>query len=257
MNVAPPVAIQARNLGFAFRPGSLILSNVNLTVQHGERVAVMGGSGSGKTTLLKMVAGLRGYKPVTGECWRSGRLVLVFQQPLLLDHMNVRSNILLPARLQNIEQPIEDIVRILDLEHLLDRFPYQLSGGQQRRVALARALTCPNAEGLLMDEPFSGLDEPLRERILVELEAGLNATKLTSVLATHSPFEAAFFSDRVVFLNGAPATVVAEHVVRLPRARRHAFLETPDMFDEVAAIRKHLGGHCDEATPGDARAASS
>lgn len=247
-------AIQAVKLGFGFNPGDLVLDQLNLVVQHGERVAVMGESGSGKTTLLKLIAGLRGYKAVNGECRRSGHFVLVFQQPLLLDHATVRSNILLPARIQHVDQSIDDIVRILDLDNLLDRYPYQLSGGQQRRVALARALTCPNAEGLLMDEPFSGLDEPLRERILGELEAGLNATGLTTVLATHSPFEASFIADRIVFLGGDPASIVAEYAVKLPRGQRYRLLDTPQFYNEIASIRKHLDRGRHEGMPEEMRA---
>lgn len=235
-----------RDLSFGFKNGDIILDQVNLNIEHGERVAIMGGSGSGKTTLLKLMAGLRSYRPRSGECHRSGRFALVFQQPLLLDHMTVISNIKLPALIQGIEQPIHDIIRILALDGLLDRYPYQLSGGQQRRVALARALTTPNTEGLLMDEAFSGLDEPLRERILVEFETGLNVTSLTIVMATHSPFEATFFADRILFIGGSPASVSGEYVVKLPSCRRSSMLDSPEFHAEVIAVRKHMLRHVGE-----------
>lgn len=240
MTVSAGVSVCAEHLDFGFKPGSPVLRNVNLTVDHGERVALMGASGSGKTTLLKLMAGLQGYAPKAGICFRRGRLAMVFQQPLLLNHLSVHDNILLPARFQQTDQNIDDIVQILDLGKLLDRYPFQLSGGQQRRVALARAMACPDSQGLLMDEPFSGLDEPLRERILIELQAGLDATGLTCILSTHSPLEAAFLADRILFLGNTPASIIAEHVVHLPRGDRHRLLDKAEFFDEITLIRNTI-----------------
>jgi len=236
-------AIEIDGLAFAFEQTNLILQDLNFAIRIGERVAVMGPSGSGKTTLLKVIAGLRGYKPTQGSCSRSGRFAMAFQQPLLLDHLSVRANILLPARLSNSQPAIDDVVEILGLDDVLDRYPYQLSGGQQRRVALARALSIPGTQGLLMDEPFTGLDEPLRERILVEVETALDALNRTCVFATHSPFEAAFLSDRIVFLGGLPATIVAEHQVQMARGKRHELLEEKQFYEEVRLVRQRLAVH--------------
>lgn len=240
MTDQPDLSIRIDGVSFDFKSGHPVLRDVNLAIRRGERVAVMGASGSGKTTLLKLMAGLRRYRATSGTCFSTGRFAMVFQQPLLLDHMTVRDNILLPALLLKSHKTADEVARILDIGHLLDRYPFQLSGGQQRRVSLARALACPDAHGLLMDEPFAGLDEPLRERILVELQAGLDVTGLTCVLSTHSPIEAAFLADRVIFLGNAPATVATEHVVRLQRGDRLRFLDKPEFFDEVTSIRKHL-----------------
>ncbi|MGE0356478.1 MAG: ABC transporter ATP-binding protein [Burkholderiales bacterium] len=227
-------------LSFAFGSVHQVLSDITLSVARGERVALMGPSGSGKTTLLKVIAGFRGYAAQRGKCSTAGRFAMAFQQALLLDHLSVGDNILLPAKIIGCKSDISQVTRLLGLDHLLERYPFQLSGGQQRRVALARALAAPNAEGLLMDEPFTGLDEPLRERILVEVEAALNATGLTCIFATHSPMEAAFLADRVVLLGDSPTRVVAEHEVNLPREARLQYLETREFFDEVSAIRRHI-----------------
>ena len=246
MNSNASHAVHLDAARFGFRPGNAVLSNVTLRVGHGERLAVMGPSGGGKTTLLKVIAGLRGYQLQQGACNKDGRFVMVFQQPLLLDHLSVRDNILLPSRLSGIKTDIESVVQILGLDLLLERYPFQLSGGQQRRVALARALACPDTHGLLMDEPFTGLDEPLRERILVEVEAALNALNLTCVFATHSPMEAAFLADRVIVLGGTPAAVIAEYEVNLQRGNRHDLIESADFFAEVTAIRRAIGSDSDQ-----------
>lgn len=240
MTCQTDLSICMDDLSFGFKSGHPVLRDVNLAIRRGERVAVMGASGSGKTTLLKLMAGLRGYRATSGNCFSAGHFAMVFQQPLLLNHMTVRENIRLPALLLKSRERVNEVARILDIGHLLDRYPFQLSGGQQRRVSLARALAYPDAHGLLMDEPFTGLDEPLRERILVELQAGLNVTGLTCILSTHSPMEAAFLSDRIIFLGNSPAAVTAEHVVRLTRGDRLRLLDKPEFFDEVTSIRKHL-----------------
>lgn len=236
-------SIHCNHVSFGFKLATPILKDVSFVVQRGERVAVMGASGSGKTTLLKLIAGFRGYLATSGSCLSTGRFAMVFQQPLLLNHMSVRENILLPASIQKMHQPIEEIVRILDIGLLLDRYPFQLSGGQQRRVALARALSYPDAHGLIMDEPFTGLDEPLRDQILAELQAALDATALTCLFSTHSPVEAAFLADRIIFIGEQPATVYAEHTIRLLRKDRSLFFDRPEFFNEVAIIRNHLRDH--------------
>ncbi len=242
MSLASEISVHAEQLSFSFNKvnPNEVLRNLSLKIKHGERVAVMGASGSGKTTLLKILAGLKGFRPNSGLCSLSGRFAMVFQQPTLLNHMNVMDNITLPVRLQGLQKDIAPIVSILDLEHLLERYPYQLSGGQQRRVALARAMMYPEVKGLLMDEPFTGLDEPLRERILIEIEFGLKATNLTCILSTHSPYEAAFLADRVLFLGDTPSRIVSELVISLPRGDRGALLDKTEFFDEVTKIRKKL-----------------
>lgn len=177
--IKPHLSIDCHQMSFGFEASTPILKNVSFVVEQGERVAIMGASGSGKTTLIKIIAGFKGYSATSGSCKCNGRFAMVFQQPLLLNHMTVRENILLPASIQKMDKPIDEIVRILDIASLLNRYPYQLSGGQQRRVALARALCYPNAHGLIMDEPFTGLDEPLRDQILLELQMALDTTELT------------------------------------------------------------------------------
>jgi len=217
----------------------LVFTDVSVAVGRGERVAIMGSSGSGKTTLLKVAAGLKSYQPKSGLCKREGRGVMVFQQPLLLSYLTVDQNIRLPMRMSHERVPTEHVVEALELEPLLNRYPYEISGGQQRRVALARALLAPQASCLILDEAFTGLDEPLKERILDQLSSYLDETGLPCLFATHSSAEAAFLATRVLFLGGKPAHIAAERQVALSPRRSRELRETESYFAELKAIR-HL-----------------
>ena len=237
------VAISLSSVSYGYSHGGL-LNDINLTINYGERVAIMGASGSGKTTLLKIMAGLSQYKPLTGVVDRKLSFSMVFQQPLLLDYLTVEKNILLPQTVAKKSKPISSIVKTLGLSDLLDRYPYQLSGGQQRRVSLARSILAPNNHGLLFDEPFTGLDESIRESILFELEEILiSEPKMTCIISTHSPLEAAFLADRIIFIgskNGKPATIQEEILVNLPKNERSKIINTDFFLNEVRSIRLRL-----------------
>jgi ABC-type nitrate/sulfonate/bicarbonate transport system ATPase subunit len=237
MSSQPSIVLS--DLCFAYGE-NLVLQDVSLEVKKGERVAIMGPSGSGKTSLLKAIAGFREFAPAQEARIHVSRFAFVFQQPLLLDYLSVKENICLPATLKNELPAIDEIVRLLDISELLYRYPYQLSGGQQRRVSLARALATPGIDGLIMDEPFTGLDEPLRERILDEIDSALSAKNLTCVIATHSPLEATVLGDRTAFLYGSPARIGGFHINQIPRARRSASLASREQFEEIAAIRRQI-----------------
>lgn len=232
--------IHCKKVSFGFNPQAFVINNVDLAVKAGERVALMGASGTGKTCLLKVIGGIQGYLPISGDVVIGGRFAMVFQQPLLLNHLCVKDNILLPSRIQHRDNLcIDEIVRILGLFHLLDRFPYQLSGGQQRRVAIARALAYPDIQGVIMDEPFTGLDEPLRDQIMTDLQVALDSTGLTCLFTTHSPEEAVFLADRIVFLGGRPATVYAEHSVDIDNKHVNMF-DDPKFSSEASVVRSYL-----------------
>jgi molybdate transport system ATP-binding protein len=170
---------------------------------HATVTALFGPSGSGKTTILSLIAGLR--QPDRGRI-RLGRRLLfdpsarvnvaperrgigyVFQDHLLFPHLRVRRNLLYgwrrkPAADRSI--PVERVVKVLDLEELLERFPHTLSGGQRQRVALARALLC-GPELLLLDEPLASVDDDLKERVLDYLERVLHEWQLPTLLVTHN-----------------------------------------------------------------------
>ena len=192
-----------------------VLRHVDLAVEEGEVLVILGPSGCGKSTLLRVLAGL---EPLTGgrlvrndRGGGDGRVGLVFQEPLLLPWLTVRQNVALGLgyranRGRCCPGDVDRILRELALEELQDRYPSELSGGQARRVSLARTLvTRPRV--LLLDEPFSALDPPTRAALQQWL-LRLKATHgLTMVLVTHDVQEALGMGDRVALLSGRPATV--------------------------------------------------
>jgi molybdate transport system ATP-binding protein len=169
---------------------------------HATVTALFGPSGSGKTTILSVIAGLR--RPDHGRVLLGQRVLFdsngrvdvppqtrgigyVFQEHLLFPHLNVRRNLLYGWRRKPVAArsiPIERVVKILDLDDLLDRMPHTLSGGQRQRVALGRALLC-GPELLLLDEPLASVDDELKERVLNYLERVLHEWSLPTLLVTH------------------------------------------------------------------------
>ncbi len=193
------------------------LVNVNFSVEQGEFVAVMGESGSGKTTLLNMIAALD--KPTDGEILLAGsrlsgikekdisrfrreHLGFVFQDFNLLDTFSLRDNIYLPLVLAGkaypeMESTAQPIVKALEIDTLLDKFPYEVSGGQKQRAAVARALiTKPDL--ILADEPTGALDSRAAESLL-KLFGKINAAGQTIIMVTHS-IKAASHAGRVLFI---------------------------------------------------------
>lgn len=226
-----------------------VLSDVTFSVAPGEFVSVLGPSGCGKTTLLKIVSGL--VSPASGTVSLhgdpvsgprpAGSLGFVFQRPALLPWRTARQNVALPLELHRnhanqARDPVE-VLRMLGLEGFEDTRPHELSGGMQHRVALARALVF-SPPVLLMDEPFSALDELLRERLdteVLELTERLNQTVL---FVTHSVSEAVLLSDRIVVLSERPAQVHAIVGVDLPRPRERERRSVAhlQLIEEVRAI---------------------
>ena len=192
---------------------------VSLDVAAGESVVIVGPSGSGKTTLLRLVAGLE--RPDAGEIWLDGRMVarpgrnlvaphergvgFVFQDLALWPHLTARRNlefVVASAAVPTSQRSerIEDTLRLCRIEaRLADRYPHQLSGGEQQRVALARALVgAPRL--LLLDEPLSSLDPDLRASLRGELAALRLQLHLTMIYVTHDAEDAAVLADRTVTL---------------------------------------------------------
>lgn len=208
--------------------GASGLANVSLEIADGEFIALVGASGSGKTTLLRLIAGflepttgsvLIGGKDVTGVPPERRHLGMVFQQHAIWPHWSVLRNVAYPLRLAGVaraerrRRALEalDLVGLAGFER---RDPATLSGGQRQRVALARALV--NRPGvLLLDEAFSALDEPLRDRLRIELQELTRELGLTVVLVTHDRGEALALADRIVVLDsgrvqqvGAPSEIL-------------------------------------------------
>ncbi|PTM41004.1 ABC transporter ATP-binding protein [Bosea sp. 124] len=219
------VAIEQASYGYGVEPA--IVDRVDWAIPRGAFHCLVGRSGSGKTTLLKLAAGL--LRPDQGSVRIGGaalqgpgsRIGFVFQQPTLLDWLSVLDNVLLPISLKRSLRPQDrdSARRLLDLVGLdayARRHPPQLSGGQQSRVAVARALIA-EPDLLLLDEPFAALDALTREELQDDLLA-LCALKATTVLfVTHDITEAVYLADRVAIM--AAGRLHHQLAIALPRPR--------------------------------------
>jgi iron(III) transport system ATP-binding protein len=197
--------------------GRKILDQASLEVLPRDSVAIIGPSGSGKTTLLRLIAGLE--VPDRGQIFIDGRLAsspewtlapyrrgigFVFQAPALWPHMTVAQNILFG--LQGLAKKeagfrLEELLARTSLSGLADRYPHQISGGEGRRVALARALA-PRPRCLLLDEPLTNLDPELKEEMLCLIEESLEESGICSIYVTHDASEAERISARILTLKG-------------------------------------------------------
>lgn len=198
-----------------------IFEDFSLVIRPGELVALVGMSGTGKTTLLNLAAGLektdRGTVLTTGG--RSSRIGMVFQQPRLLDWISVRRNVLLAAlHAGQPETYVDELLDAVGLTPYAHKYPSVLSGGQRQRVAVARAFVI-NPDIILLDEPFSALDEFTARKLRLLLQGLLLRRETTGLLVTHNPLEAAFLADRVLTFAGRPVRVEAERIIAEPRPR--------------------------------------
>lgn len=230
------------------------LQNVNLDIKQGEFISLLGPSGCGKTTLLRIIADLlqptEGKITVRGETPRDIRLKkkygVVFQNPVLYDWRTIRRNICMPMELMGMKKAerTKQVTKMLDLVGLQDfgkRYPYELSGGMQQRVGIARALAI-DPEILLMDEPFSALDEFTREKLHVDLLEIWRKTNKTVIFVTHNISEAVFLSDRVVVLSPHPGRVSTVIDINLPRPRDMESKQTTEFYDYITKIRNSFEG---------------
>lgn len=243
---------------------SKVLNDICLDIPTGEMVALLGPSGSGKTTLLRIIAGLEqhnsgalrfGGKDVSRVHARERHVGFVFQHYALFRHMTVADNIafgltVLPRRerpsASAIKQKVSQLLEMVQLGHLANRFPSQLSGGQKQRVALARALAV-EPEILLLDEPFGALDAQVRKELRRWLRQLHEDLKFTSVFVTHDQEEAMEVADRVVVMSqgnieqvGSPQQVYAEPASRFVLE----FMGEVNRLDgEIIGSHLYVGAH--------------
>ena len=196
--------------------GFSALSDISISIEKGELIALLGLSGSGKTTLLRIIAGLE--IPTTGTLTLDGEdftntavkdrnFGFVFQNYALFEHMSVFQNIAFGLTVQSpkpkkseIKKSVDDLLEMMDINHLSDRFPLQLSGGQQQRVAMARALAI-NPKLLLLDEPFSALDAQIRGQLRTSTKALQKRLNIATILVTHDQEEAFTMADKIAVMH--------------------------------------------------------
>ncbi|MGG0718475.1 ABC transporter ATP-binding protein [Robertmurraya massiliosenegalensis] len=232
----------------------LALDNVTVDIRKGEFVSLLGPSGCGKTTLLRIMADL--IQPTSGEIKVAGgtakeaRLAqkygIVFQSPVLYDWRKIKNNISLPLEMMGVdknerEKRVANLLELVGLSDFKEKYPWQLSGGMQQRVAIARALAI-EPEILLMDEPFSALDEFSRERLNEELLSIWSKVKNTVVFVTHSIPEAIFLSDRVFVLSPHPGRLSTVVEIPLPRPRTKEMRNSHEFYELISNIRDSFEG---------------
>ncbi|HXX10608.1 MAG TPA: ABC transporter ATP-binding protein [Burkholderiales bacterium] len=253
------VAIEIRGLSLTFETADapvVALDDIDLTIRRGEFVSLIGPSGCGKTTLLRVIADLEapsaGHVAVNGVSALAARLNraygYVFQAPALYAWRSVQRNVMLP--LEIIGMPASErkarAARYLSMVGLAGferKFPWQLSGGMQQRVSIARALAF-EPELLLMDEPFGALDEITRDHLNDQLLRLWEQTGKTVVFVTHSISEAVFLSNRIVVMSPRPGRILEIIGNDLPAGRRLDVRETTRFLDVAHRVRQALrAGH--------------
>jgi len=238
-------------LTYPTRNGTIeALQDITLQIEAGEFVAVLGPSGCGKSTLLKLAAGLL---PATdGELYLgegritrpSRRAGVVFQKPNLLPWKTVLHNVLLPATTLKLpaepaQQRARELLELVGLAGFANNYPYELSGGMQQRVGIARMLL-PDPDLLLMDEPFAALDALSREALTLELQRIWSTQKKSVLFITHSIPEAVFLADRILVMSPRPGRIIEDYRPDLPRPRTLETLNDADFTAACHHLRRHF-----------------
>lgn len=251
---ASQLSVRVAGAGRVFGKGAdrnVALDDINLEIEPGQFVSVVGPSGCGKSTLLKMIAGLlscsEGTISIGGEKLDGPRddIGLMFQTATLFPWRTVFKNITLPFEVRRDKTvdrraKAEEVLELVGLSGLQERYPRQLSGGMQQRVALCRLLVS-DPDLMLMDEPFGALDEFTREHLNVELARITDFESKTTVFVTHNIPEAVFLADRVVAMGTEPGRVLEVIDVGLPRPRDPSLFTAPELTQKVHEVRKVLG----------------
>jgi len=254
-NQSKATVITVKDLNMVYRgrgTETVALKDANLEIKEGEFVSLIGPSGCGKTTLLKLIADLvqatSGELVVAGKDPRTARLDreygYVFQAPTLLDWRSVEKNVMLPLEIMKFSKKkqydtAQRLLQMVGLEDFHNQYPWELSGGMQQRVSIARALAF-DPKILLMDEPFGALDEITREAMNNELLRIWQATKKTVVFVTHSIPEAVFLSTKIVVMTPRPGKIEKIIDVNLPYPRNIDTRESTEFFDLATQVRESL-----------------
>jgi NitT/TauT family transport system ATP-binding protein len=228
--MSPEAIVEVKEVGKIYDGQVEALTDINLVLPRGKLSTLLGPSGCGKTTLLKIIAGL--IPPSRGEIWVKGKKVdgpgperaFVFQDFALLPWANVLRNVAFGLELRGLSREERDEIARkhiaeVGLKSFESSYPHQLSGGMRQRVGLARALAV-DADIILMDEPFSSVDEQTRRKFQEELLELLRHRQKTVIFVTHSIEEAAYLSDQIVLLSPRPGRVSKIMHPRIDRGAR-------------------------------------
>jgi NitT/TauT family transport system ATP-binding protein len=247
--------IEAKDVNLVFETGDgpvVALKDVTLTINKGEFVSFIGPSGCGKTTLLRTIAalerptgGMLSVNNMTPEQARKQRAYgYVFQAAGLYPWRNIASNVKLPLEIMGfskveINERVKRVLELVDLSGFEKKYPWQLSGGMQQRVSIARALSF-DANILLMDEPFGALDEIVRDYLNEQLLKLWNSTNKTICFVTHSIPEAVYLSTKIVVMSPRPGRIIDIIDSDLPRERPLEIRDSRAFIDIAQRVREGL-----------------
>ncbi|MDO5311460.1 MAG: ABC transporter ATP-binding protein [Clostridia bacterium] len=258
MSANTSTEIMLKDIGMVYKTNDgrdvTALTGVSIDIQKGEFVSLVGPSGCGKTTLLRIIADLltptSGEISIAGETPRQARLKrrygIVFQSAVLYEWRTVKKNIMMPLEIMHVpvkerEERAMKMLELVGLSEFANHYPNQLSGGMQQRVGIARALAV-QPEILLMDEPFSALDEFTREKLHADLLKIWRKTNKTIVFVTHNIQESVFLSDKICVLSPHPGRLSAVVDIDLPRPRTMDMKNTVEFTNLVAKVRGSFEG---------------
>jgi len=255
------LAVEIRNASVVYQTADTpvhALANIDFNIHEGEFVSLIGPSGCGKTTLMRVIADLEpisaGQVLVNGVTPHEARLAraygYVFQAPALFPWRNVLANVTLPLQIQG---RTKSDAKVIAQEHLErvglkgfeSKYPWQLSGGMQQRVSIARALSF-EPKILMMDEPFGALDDITRDRLNEQLQQLWQRERRTVVFVTHSIAEAVYLSTKIVVMSPRPGRIVKIIDSPLPDDRHLGLRDTPEFIAVAHEVREALAeGHHD------------
>lgn len=237
--------LKAQNISKSFGEKQ-VLSDVNITLNKGEIVSLLGVSGAGKTTLFNILSGI--YKADTGNVYlngeditgKPGKVSYMLQKDLLFPYRKVIDNVCLPliingAKKKEAREKALPLFKVFDIEDTEFKYPDQLSGGMRQRAALLRTYLSSNGVALL-DEPFSALDTITRTKIHKWYLDVMGQIDLSTVFITHDIDEAIILSDRIYILSGTPGTIANEIVIDEKKPRRDDF----NLTDEFLAYKRKI-----------------
>ncbi|WP_296632325.1 ABC transporter ATP-binding protein [Rhodoluna sp.] len=236
--VAPVIEIKNLTKRYS-ESGPIVIDSLNLTIQPGEFVAIVGASGCGKSTLLNILSGLE--KPSSGSVELNAKASLMFQESALLPWLTAGKNIELALKLsgyppENRRARAQELLELVHLSHAYNQRPHELSGGMRQRVAIARAIA-QDRKILLMDEPFSALDAITRDLLHDELIRIWEETGLAVLFVTHNVREAVRLGQRVILMSSKPGKIIRQWKIDFAQPRR---IDSNDVAHFASAITDQL-----------------